>query len=168
MRTAETIAITLVALAMAILVASYGLLRSGDLSARRKPGKFEYAVANYALSLSIPPAARSEKNPIAATSEVLVGATRYYSEDCAVCHGNDGAGKTNIAKGLSPEVPDLRAEHVQKLSDGQMFYVIRNGIRFTGMPGWDLRDEQIWKLVLVTRQFAREHAQPRPGEPTGE
>jgi len=164
MQTAKTVAITLTALILVILAVCYGLLKSGSLSARKKPGSVEYAIANYALNLSIPAAAKSARNPIAATSEALLAGSKSFSENCAVCHGNDGAAKTNTAKGLSPEVPDLKAERVQKLADGQMFYLVKNGIRFTGMPGWDLRDEQIWKLVLVIRQFAKEPASSESGK----
>jgi hypothetical protein len=55
-------------------------------------------------------------------------------------------------------VPDLHARHVQKLTDGEMFYIIKNGARFTGMPAWDLRDDQIWKLILLIRQFGNKQA----------
>ena len=54
--------------------------------------------------------------------------------------------KINTAKGLSSEVPGLDAEHVQKLTDAEMFYIIKNGVRFTGMPGWDLPDGRVWQL----------------------
>jgi len=82
----------------------------------------------------------------------LTEARKFYSDNCAVCHANDGTGKTNTAKGLSPEVPDLRAAHVQKLTDGEMFYIIKNGVRFTGMPGWDLSDGRPWELVPRSRR----------------
>jgi hypothetical protein len=55
-----------------------------------------------------------------------------------------GTGKTNAATGLSPEVPALHVQHIQKLKDEEMFYIIKNAVRFTGMPGWDLRYDQIW------------------------
>jgi len=160
MRTLKTVAITLAVSILAILAICYGFVRSGGLSARKKPGGLEYAVAALALNLSIPAGAKSAKNPVAPSSEALAAGTKIFSENCAACHGNNGAGQTNTAKGLSPGVPDLRAKHVQELADGEMFYVIKNGIRFTGMPGWDLRDEQIWKLVLATRQLAQQDTNP--------
>ncbi len=165
MRTASIVAITVTALLLAIVVICYSLLKSGDLSARKKPGTFERAVANYALNLSIPGAAKKAKNPVKATPDALASGTKYYSENCAVCHGNDGAGRTNPAKGLSPDVPDLRATPVQKLTDGEIFYLIRNGIRFTGMPGWDFQDQEIWKLVLVTRQLPKQSSPNSPNKP---
>lgn len=154
MRAAKAVVITVIALVLASIAVCYAFLKSEGLSARRKPSNFEYAVANYALRLSIPTAAKNGKNPITPTPEALTAARKDYSDYCAVCHANDGAGNTDTAKGLSPEVPDLRARHVQELKDGQIFYVVKNGIRFTGMPGWNFQDERIWRLVSLIRQFA--------------
>jgi hypothetical protein len=67
MRTAKTFAIASTALVLTILAVCYGFLRAEGLSARRKPGNLEYAVANYALGLSIPAEAKKLKNPIKAT-----------------------------------------------------------------------------------------------------
>jgi hypothetical protein len=54
---------------------------------------------------------------------------------------------------MSPEVPDFSADHVQKWTDGEIFYIVKNGVRFTGMPGWDLDDDHLWRLVLAVRSF---------------
>ena len=166
MRTAGAIAISVVGFALVILIVCFVALKTGALSARKKPGNFEYAVANYALKLSIPKAVKNAKNPERPTPAALIDANKYFSENCAVCHGNDGSGKTDTARGLSPEVPDLKAAHVQNLSDGEMFYIIKNGVRFTGMPAWNLRDEQIWKMVLLTRQLSRPGTSPESRQNT--
>lgn len=164
MRSVKAIAIAYAAVIVALLVTCYAFLRSEGLSARKKPGNFEYAAANYAFGLSLPRGAKNRKNPIRVTSQALMDARRLYSDNCAVCHANDGTGKTNTARGLSPEVPDLHAEHIQKLADGEMLYIIKNGVRFTGMPAWDFRDEQLWKLVLLIRQFATEKSPDQAGQ----
>jgi mono/diheme cytochrome c family protein len=136
-------------------------LRSEGLSARKKPTNFEYAIANFALGQSIPASAKQLRNPLASNEENVRHAQLEFHEHCAVCHGDDGAGKTTIAAGMSPEVPDLSADHVQKWTDGELFYIIKNGVRFTGMPGWNLSDDQTWKLVLAVRGFAHTNT---PGE----
>ncbi len=128
-------------------------LRSEGLSARNKPGKLEYVIANHALRISIPAAAKNTKNPIKPNPDALTEAAKDFSDHCAPCHATDAAG-TEIARGLSPEVPDLRSRHIQRLSDGEMFYIIKNGIRFTGMPGSHFQDERIWRLVLLIRNLA--------------
>ena len=102
---------------------------------------------------------REESDPPA--PDLLAEARRYYSDNCAVCHANDGIGKTNTTKGLSLKVPDLHAEHVQKLTDGEMLYIIKNGVRLTDIPGWDMPDGRVWQLVLLIRQFANENTSHR-------
>jgi cytochrome c len=57
-----------------------------------------------------------------------VEAKKHYKEHCEVCHAENGNGKTETAAGLSPEVPDLRAKHIQDLTDGELFYIIKNGV----------------------------------------
>ncbi len=109
MSTLRAVAITMIVIIVGMLALSYGFLRSEGLSARRKPGDFEYTVANYALALSIPSETKNLRNPVNLNPEVLIDAKKSYSENCAVCHGIDGTGKTDIARGLSPEVPDIRA-----------------------------------------------------------
>ena len=66
---------------------------------------------------------------------------------------NNGSGKTLINSGLYPPAPDLRQGQTQNLTDGELFYIIKNGIRFTGMPGWGGEDEGNWKLVLFIRHL---------------
>lgn len=153
MRTVKIASTTLLALILVALALCYVFLKSEGLSARKKPSDLEYAIANYALAVSVPAATKNATNPFEATSEALIAAKKDYSDHCAVCHANNGAGNTETAKGLSPEVPDLHAEHIQRLTNGELFYVIRNGVRFTGMPGWNFQDERIWRLVLLIRQF---------------
>jgi mono/diheme cytochrome c family protein len=161
MRIFRFVSITCLGILLAILVLSYVFLTSEGLSARKKPSNFEYAIANFAMGLSIPAEAKRLKNPLTPDSQVLAEARKHFKEHCAVCHAEDGVGKTPLAAGLSPEVPDLHADHIQKLTDGELFYIIKNGVRFTGMPGWDLEDSHTWSLVSLIRQFAKEMPSPQ-------
>lgn len=162
MRIFRAVAVTCIAVLLGILVVSYAFLRSEGLSARKKPSNFEYAIANYAVGVSIPAEAKNRKNPLTVDSQVIAEARKHFKEHCAVCHGEDGAGKTETAAGLSPEVPDLHADHIQNLTDGELFYIVKNGVRFTGMPGWDLEDHHNWSLVALIRQFAKEPPAAKP------
>jgi mono/diheme cytochrome c family protein len=152
------------AICSGVLVATFvflcAFLRSQGLSARKKPSNVEYAVANFALGLSIPAEAKKLNNTLTADTQVLAEARKYYKAHCAICHADDGAGETALAAGLSPEVPDLRAGYIQKLTDGEIFYVIKNAVRFTGMPGWGLQDKDNWNLVALVRQFAKDSRNP--------
>ena len=82
------------------LTHKYAFLSSEGLSARKKPGNFEYAIANYAMSVSIPAAAKMRKNPLTADSHAIAEAKMHFKEQCAVCHAEDGTGKTELAAGL--------------------------------------------------------------------
>ena len=107
MPVAKTIAISLTVVLLAILAIFFALIKGSGLSARKKPGAVERAVATYALNISIPPAAKNARNPVAASSEAVTAGSKNFTENCAICHGVDGAGKTDTARGLSPDVPDL-------------------------------------------------------------
>jgi mono/diheme cytochrome c family protein len=134
------------------------LLRRG-YSAREKPSAMEEAVARRLRHLATPVGARAKRNPVAQTPELMSEARAHWADHCAVCHANDGSGETTIGQGLYPKTPDMRLARTQELSDGELFYVIRNGIRFTGMPGWGTTDEQedtdSWALVHFIRRLPR-------------
>jgi mono/diheme cytochrome c family protein len=79
----------------------------------------------------------------------------HFADHCATCHGNDGSGDSLFGRGLYPKPPDLRLEETQKLSDGELFWIIENGVRFTGMPGFGDHgtQEDSWKLVQFIRHL---------------
>jgi mono/diheme cytochrome c family protein len=105
-------------------------------SARDNPSPMEAYLAKTARKLSIPASERDAKNPFAQTPEVLTEARAHFADHCATCHDNDGSGKTEIGQNLYPKTPDLRQSETQNLTDGQIYYIIHNGIRLTGMPAW--------------------------------
>ena len=94
----------------------------------------EVYLAKTARKLSIPASERDAKNPFPPTTEVLSEARAHFADHCATCHGNDGSGKTEIGQNLYPKPPDMRQSETQSLTDGQIYYIIHNGIRLTGMP----------------------------------
>jgi mono/diheme cytochrome c family protein len=81
----------------------------------------------------------------------------HYADHCAACHANDGSGKTEMGQGLFPKAPDMRLAPTQQMSDGELFYVIEHGIRFTGMPAWSTGtasgEESTWHLVHFLRHL---------------
>ena len=127
------------------------------LSTADQPSYLETVVARTARNLAIPRKARSEANPWQATPELLQEARESFLDRCAVCHGPDGDGQTQEGRNLYPKVPDLRAPQTQNLTDGEIRYIIRNGVRLTGMPGWakphDEQGDDSWKLVLYIRDL---------------
>ena len=124
-------------------------------SARDNPSALEAYLAKTARNLSIPASKRDAKNPFVPTAEVLSEARAHFADHCAICHGNDGGGKTQIGQNLYPKAPDMRLPETQNLTDAEVYYVIHNGIRLTGMPAWgsEEKDDDSWKLVLFIRHL---------------
>lgn len=133
----------------------YWFLTVHGFSAREKPSMFEAFLARHARRIATPGGARSLRNPIAPTELGIAEGRDHFAHHCAVCHGNNGGGKTMINAGLYPPAPDMRQAGTQDLSDGEIFYIIKNGIRFTGMPGWGGEDEENWTLVLFIRHLPK-------------
>ena len=109
--------------------------------------------------MAIPRAVRERKNPIGLSSEVLKEGRAHFADHCAVCHGNDGRGQTDMGPNFYPPVPDMTSPEIQSLSDGEIYYAIRNGVRFSGMPAWGTEhgeeDWSDWKLVHFIRHLPK-------------
>lgn len=129
---------------------------AGGFSARADPTFAEIMAARTARSLAMPANARERINPVSKTPEVLIEAKEHWADHCAVCHGNDGAGQVQMGKQMYPHAPDMRKEPTQKLTDGELFYIIENGIRLSGMPAWGgstVGEQASWKLVHFIRHL---------------
>jgi mono/diheme cytochrome c family protein len=149
------VVLLLVALFVMIVGMGYGYLTTHGFSAREKPSWVEAFVARRLRALATTREARRLTNPLQGTALELAEGRDHFADHCALCHGNTGDGKTAINEGLYPPAPDLRAEDTQALSDGELFDIIRNGVRFTGMPGWGGGEDENWKLVLFIRHLPR-------------
>ena len=160
MKTGKTAAAAgLSLLAIAILCAA--LLRWRGLRASSSPGVFEGSVARSIRDFAIPHAEERRTNPLAGDSIALTQGRNAFLSRCAVCHGADGRGATPIGANEYPRVPDLRAEPTQRLSDGDIHYIIENGVQFTGMPAMHSQSSsESWKLVVFIRSLRR----PTPQE----
>src|SRR5216683_6781622 len=156
----RTLVIVIVAVALvAIFVAVAASLLHDGLSARATPTKFEIMVARNVRHLAIPSHARLAQNPLLDSPEDLRDARLHFADHCAICHANDGGGQTMIGSGLYPKPPDLRLAETQSLTDGELFWIIENGVRFTGMPAFSSAAENhgggqdSWKLVHFLRHL---------------
>jgi len=148
----------LVFVALVAVVYGVAVVRRG-FSAADQPSGLERVMARAVRNIGIPSRARNEKNPLTADPGVLAEAKERFGERCANCHGNNGNGDSNIGKNLYPKAPDLRLPATQKLTDGEIHYIIKNGVRLTGMPAWEnphiaQDDTDAWKLVLFVRSIA--------------
>lgn len=142
--------------AIAALVVS--VLHNG-VSARATPNALEVFVARHLRHFAIPSDARAMKNPVADSPEVQREARLHFADHCAICHGNNGSGDTTIGHGLYPKPPDLRQPRTQDLFDGEIYWIIQNGVRLTGMPAFggsgEHDNEDTWKLVRFIRHLPK-------------
>jgi mono/diheme cytochrome c family protein len=152
-------ALALAVLALALLTGVAGVvavLRQG-LSARDEPTRVEVLVARQLRHLAVPRAARAEESPVKLSAETLARARAHFADHCASCHGNDGRGRTPLGQNLYPKAPDMTLAATQRLSDGEIFYIIENGVRLTGMPAWGQTGThdatQSWELVHFIRHL---------------
>ena len=158
----KTIRVILVILVLAVAAAAGmgGYVLSRGFSARDEPSNAEAFIARRLRRMAIPGRSRELKNPVQANAEVMSGATAHFADHCATCHGNDGRGNTLMGRGLYPKPPDMTEPSTQKLTDGEIYYIIENGIRFTGMPAFgeepvNDNDLESWDLVHFIRHLPR-------------
>lgn len=148
-------AVTLVA--MAAGVAGLWWVSTHRFSAKAAPGRLETVVVHQLRRLAMGSAARELQNPVRRTPEAIHEGMEHYADHCAVCHANDGSGDTEMGRGLYPKVPDMRLAETQSLSDGDLFSIIENGVRFTGMPAWSTGtnegEQESWRLVHFIRHL---------------
>jgi len=151
-RRAGLIAIIMVFAAIVLAGVLYERIVPGLSSARNSEPRLETAIATWLLHHSVPAAAKAAVNPLGSDAADIVAGRDLFRENCEVCHAYDGGGRTRIGGSEYPHAPPLRVV-VASMSDGEMFYHIRNGIRNTGMPAWDMPDRQIWQLVTYIRHL---------------
>ena len=155
--------LAVLALVLAVVLGAVGagmaLLLRGGSSAKVEPTHAEAVIARKLRSLGIPGKYRQLSNPLSISKEVIEAGRGHFADHCAVCHANDGSGETQMGRNLYPRAPDLRLAQTQQLGDGELFYIIENGVRLTGMPGWgDGTDEgrrASWHLVHFIRHLSR-------------
>jgi mono/diheme cytochrome c family protein len=153
---AKKIAVLVVILAVLAGVISFVIWFSNHgFSAREKPSWVETVLARQARKIATPAGVKEMKNPDSVTETSMAEAREHFVEHCSVCHGSTGRGDTLYGRNLYPKVPDLTQADTQQLTDGELFYIISNGVRFTGMPAFGGEDspESIWELVSFIRRL---------------
>jgi mono/diheme cytochrome c family protein len=133
------------------------LSQSHGLTALAQPNRVERWLAAHARDFAMPADAQNQTNPVPDTPEALAEGRAHWADHCAICHANDGSGEVPIGTRLYPSAPDMRTQGTQHMSDGELFYIIENGVRLTGMPGWggpgSRNAEDSWKLVRFIRHL---------------
>lgn len=121
------------------------------------PPAIEAGVARSLRNFAIPGDERKRTNPFSNDDVALEQGREQFLARCANCHGVDGRGSTVIGANEYPRVPDLRSDLIQRMSDGEIHYIIQNGVQLTGMPAMrgihSETDSESWKLVSFVRSF---------------
>ena len=148
---------TLTLLVALLVVAVAGFAANFSLSSLEEPGRLESYVALRAKRWLIARHARNIRIVPGTQQSTAIGQIQFRGS-CAACHGFDGRQPSELGRWMYPRASDLGSTEVQQWSDAELFWIIKNGIRFAGMPGFGkvLSDEQIWPLVHYLRTLPEE------------
>lgn len=104
----------------------------------------------------IPAEAAKQVNPNKPTPESIAQGKKIYGYDCAMCHGEDGSGKSDLATSMNLKLIDYRdPETLKARTDGELFFIIKNGKDKMPSEGDRAKPDQIWNLVNYIRSFAK-------------
>lgn len=148
---------TILLLIAAMFIFILYLHRTG-LSSRRSPPALEVFAAEQVRHWTVPADAGKLTNPTRTDAGAIEHGRVHWADHCANCHANNGSGDTEMGRNLYPRAPDMRGKGTQSLSDGELYYIIRNGIPMTGMPAWGdpslgNEDAETWTLVSFIRHL---------------
>lgn len=145
---------TLAAGAVVVATIWFLVLPRLDWGAANPPGAVEEALAHNVLGRWIHRGAQPKTNPLAPTAENLSSAKSEFEEHCVPCHALDGSARNQFEADFYPPVMKLTGD-VQKLSDGDIYFIVAHGIRYTAMPAFGKTHSpaDIWRLVLWVRHL---------------
>jgi mono/diheme cytochrome c family protein len=141
-----------------------------NVAATSLPSKMETRLAQFSLNRSVARRAPSTKNPVPATPATWKAGLAHYKENCLVCHAAPGVDAGELAAGLNPSAPELTLPRVQARPDGELFWIVSNGIRTTGMPAFSPthKPEEIWHIVSFMRHLPELTAEEQKALKAGE
>jgi mono/diheme cytochrome c family protein len=144
--------------AIALAAGVYGYARLGflDLRADLNPSALEERVAGSAMDESTERHASPQKNLLPPSAENLLAGARLYRDKCSDCHGSPVNPNSDYGRSFYPRVPQFMKQ-APDLPDHENFYVVKHGVRWTGMPAWGniMTDSEIWQVVLVLNHFEK-------------
>ncbi len=146
-----------VAAIAASIVGGYFFVTSGALRAGQDstPGGLEKWAAKSSLHATMRREAQGLKPPLQPTDENLTAGIALYRAHCQVCHGGSDGAASSVAKGLTPNPPQLAKHGVEDDPEGEIYWKIAHGIRFTGMPAFrqTLSDSEMWQIALLAKHL---------------
>ena len=145
----------LLALVLAAVVVLVGFTQI-KLDALQEPGQVETFLATQLKRFLVLRSSREGIPPAPADLPASIEkGDKLYATDCSMCHGSDGRTSTDSGRWMYPRAVDLTSPEVQKYSDRELFWIVKNGIRLSGMPAFGKveSDEHIWNLVHYVRSL---------------
>ena len=155
---AKRFALGIIAALAVVIAAGYIFVKVGALPAGQdsKPGKLETWAAKTSLAATINRETTGLTSPLQPTESNLTAGASLYVEHCQVCHGGPDATASDIAKGLTPDPPQLARDGVEDDPEATTYWKIAHGIRFTGMPSFrpTLSEPQMWQIALFVKHLS--------------
>jgi len=157
---------------VAVIAGGAFVIKQGyvDFAADQRPSSMESKLSMAAVDASTDRRAPEQKNPVSPTEENIAAGAKLYLDHCAGCHGVPSNPESQFAKSFYPAVPGFFHD-APDMSESANFYIIRHGIRWTGMPAWrnTLNDTQTWQVVTFLSNIEKlpPGAQKVFGETTG-
>jgi thiosulfate dehydrogenase len=142
---------------VAVIAGAYLVVTSGALPAGQdvKPGALEKWAAKTSLRATMKREAQGLKSPLPPTDDNLAAGVALYVAHCQGCHGGPEGVASPIARGLTPNAPQLAKDGVEDDPEGTIYWKIAHGIRFTGMPAFrqNLSDREMWQMALFAKRM---------------
>jgi mono/diheme cytochrome c family protein len=143
----------LIVLSALVLIGPSALAQQAEKPAEKVP----------AAKSTIPADAAKLTNPVKPTAASTAQAKKTYGIDCAMCHGSEGDGKGDLAVDMKLKLPDYRNPAALKdKTDGELFYIIKNGMGEMPPEGERTKPDEIWNLVIYVRSFAKKEPATKP------
>ena len=133
---------------LALIGAGFALLGLVPTNADATPPHWEQRIANAALDASMERHAKRLNNPLPPTDDTIIDGMKIYTMNCAGCHGDLNRKEAAFGRSFYPPAPQLIVDPPDD-PEWHLFYAVRTGVRYTGMPAWDktLSDQDIWKVT---------------------
>lgn len=158
MSTRSKMILGVMAAAVLVGMAAFASMIRRGFSAHDQPSRLEVTMARAMRHWAVPSDLRDMRNPVPLTAQVVAEGRAHFADHCAGCHGNDGKGG-GMGRQMYPKSPDMTLEATQSLSDGELFSIIENGVRLTGMPGFGSGTAESaygsWGLVHFIRHLPK-------------
>jgi mono/diheme cytochrome c family protein len=156
------IVLVVIGLGAVVVIVGFAQIK---LDALHEPGDLETALATQAKYILIRRSSRDGIPPVPTNLQASIEeGDKLFGTECAACHGLDGHKPTDAGRWMYPRAADLTSPEVQQYSDREMFWIVKNGIRLSGMPAFGRveSDEHIWNLAHYVRTL-RGSARPENG-----